>query len=171
GSGGGVGCVVVVPVVERQRSGVGGGVVLAAWVVVLAMVRRTLPEKWRRQGSGVTRWWWRVKESGVEDRGCLFGAAETAAVKRVFVCCGSAAETKGVFVWGGGSSNKGPFGFVLLPYGRGGDVRLGQPKHQGCLFLGLTTLRGVFVRDGSSKREGGCGCRTAAIKARLLLAY
>nr|GFA50794.1 hypothetical protein [Tanacetum cinerariifolium]GFC20732.1 hypothetical protein [Tanacetum cinerariifolium] len=44
GSGGGVGCVVVVPAVERQRIGVGGGVVLemvterrcsvAAWVVV-----------------------------------------------------------------------------------------------------------------------------------------
>nr|GFB32789.1 hypothetical protein [Tanacetum cinerariifolium] len=56
--GDGVGCVVVVPAVERQRSGVGGGVVLAAWVVVLAVGRRTLPEKWR----------WRVKESGVEDR-------------------------------------------------------------------------------------------------------
>nr|GEW97613.1 hypothetical protein [Tanacetum cinerariifolium] len=68
GSGGGVGCVVVVPVVERHRSGVGGGVVLAAWVVVLAVGRRTLPEKWRRRGSGVTRWWWRVKESGVDDR-------------------------------------------------------------------------------------------------------
>nr|GFA41507.1 hypothetical protein [Tanacetum cinerariifolium] len=47
GSGDGVGCVVVVPAVERQRSGVGGGVVLemvmerrgsvAAWVVVLAV--------------------------------------------------------------------------------------------------------------------------------------
>nr|GEX98669.1 hypothetical protein [Tanacetum cinerariifolium] len=45
GSGGGVGCVVVVPAVERQRSGVGGSVVLAAWVVVLAVGRRTLPEK------------------------------------------------------------------------------------------------------------------------------
>nr|GFB85256.1 hypothetical protein [Tanacetum cinerariifolium] len=45
GSGGGFGCVVVVPAVERQRSGVGGGVVLAAWVVVLAVGRRTLPEK------------------------------------------------------------------------------------------------------------------------------
>nr|GFB08719.1 hypothetical protein [Tanacetum cinerariifolium] len=59
---------VVVLAVERQRSGVGGGVVLAAWVVVLAVGRRTLPEKWRRRDSGVTRWWWRVKESGVEDR-------------------------------------------------------------------------------------------------------
>nr|GFB90209.1 hypothetical protein [Tanacetum cinerariifolium] len=58
GSGGGVGCVVVVPAVEMQRSEVGGGVVLemvterrdsvAAWVVVLAVGRRTLPEKWRR---------------------------------------------------------------------------------------------------------------------------
>nr|GEY62174.1 hypothetical protein [Tanacetum cinerariifolium] len=77
GSGGGVGCVVVVPAVERQRSGVAGGVVLAAWVVVLAVGRRTLPEKWRRRGSGVTRWWWRVKESGVEDRETrnLFGFA------------------------------------------------------------------------------------------------
>nr|GFB33067.1 hypothetical protein [Tanacetum cinerariifolium] len=66
GKGAAVG--VVVLAVERQRSGVGGGVVLAAWVVVLAVGRRTLPEKWRRQDSGVTRWWWRVKESGVEDR-------------------------------------------------------------------------------------------------------
>nr|GEZ16210.1 hypothetical protein [Tanacetum cinerariifolium] len=58
-----------------------GGVVLAAWVVVLVVGRRTLPEKWRRQGSGVIRWWWRVKESGVEDRvdretRNLFGFAE-----------------------------------------------------------------------------------------------
>nr|GFC12584.1 hypothetical protein [Tanacetum cinerariifolium] len=81
GSGGGVGCVVVVLVVERQRSGVVGGVVLAAWVVALAVGRRTLPEKWRRRGSGVTRWWCRVKESGVEDQvdretRNLFGFAE-----------------------------------------------------------------------------------------------
>nr|GEY49372.1 hypothetical protein [Tanacetum cinerariifolium] len=63
GSDGGVGCVVVVPAVERQRSGVGGGVVLemvterrgsvAAWVVVLAVGRRTLPEKWRRVTESV----------------------------------------------------------------------------------------------------------------------
>nr|GEU35555.1 retrovirus-related Pol polyprotein from transposon TNT 1-94 [Tanacetum cinerariifolium] len=37
----------------QARSGVGGGVVLAAWVVVLAVGRRTLPEKWRRVTESV----------------------------------------------------------------------------------------------------------------------
>nr|GFB27636.1 hypothetical protein [Tanacetum cinerariifolium] len=77
----------VEPAVERQRSGVGGGVVLemvterrgsvAAWVV-LAVGRRTLPEKWRR-----------VTESEVGDRvdwlmGVLFGFAGKSPPKKFF---------------------------------------------------------------------------------------
>nr|GFC10468.1 hypothetical protein [Tanacetum cinerariifolium] len=83
----------------------------------------------------------------------MFGVAETAAVKRVFVCCGSAAEAKRGF---------------RLDFCRqqGGILGCCRTAARGC----RTAAKGVWFRlinKGCGCRTAARGCRTAAIRACL----